>query len=438
VKTASTPMTDLRRLAERQATGEFICTAAEVEIHAYLQNGRIAWATSSAHPLEFARYIQERGQIDDVTFRQVLDECRREKLPFGETLIAWGVVSTADVLAALRHQVGLALRALAAIPSGPSIFLERRRFTEYSPALTLDFSSVDVAPARAVSAPEREARATSETSAAANQAGPAPAAHDPTLARRLFDGVSGLAWVQVIDGERVLEVLPGPDAVPHIPPALLGRSLADGADFVAIRSESLTLMGLRAAGQGASLWCALVSYGAYGVLLSKLAALGMVRGPDATASGVAAEHVGSGAPWLIGCHAPPIVAELAQVLEFSRDVLAAVVLSGDGEPVVGMGKAAIEPDVCVALLRRRAPLFDVALPREERGASHGRLGFGGRAAVTGEPAFWCFGTELLGDAGQTLWVLTARGARQGLGWACLTALFRGLGRNEYVNEGRAP
>ena len=39
------PLTELRELAQRAETGEFICATSALEVHVYLQRGRIAWAT---------------------------------------------------------------------------------------------------------------------------------------------------------------------------------------------------------------------------------------------------------------------------------------------------------------------------------------------------------------------------------------------------------
>jgi hypothetical protein len=119
-------------------------------------------------------------------------------------------------------------------------------------------------------------------------------------------------------------------------------------------------------------------------------------------------------------------------------VLAALVLSERGDPVVGLARGGLGREPCLELVGRRRRIFSVPLDDDAGGERPAldALGFTLRAAVTGERAVWCFGAELLGDERQTLWIVTERGAAQGLGWACLTALARGLTRNEHVRGPR--
>ena len=46
----------LRELVEQGATGELVACAADVEIHVYLQRGRVAWGTCSAQRFAFVRH----------------------------------------------------------------------------------------------------------------------------------------------------------------------------------------------------------------------------------------------------------------------------------------------------------------------------------------------------------------------------------------------
>src|SRR5262245_25437261 len=92
-------------LASQNASGELICASDSVEVHVFLQRGRIAWATDSTRPLAFTRHLLQTAQIDVEVFREILESCRREKRPLGETLIAWGVATREEVRDALRHQI---------------------------------------------------------------------------------------------------------------------------------------------------------------------------------------------------------------------------------------------------------------------------------------------------------------------------------------------
>ena len=107
-----TPLRTLASLVSEQASGEFISASKGAEVHVYLQRGRIAWATDSGHPFAFTRYLQTSAAIDADGFRDILESCKREKRPFGETLVAWGLVTSNEIRAALHHQLELALASL--------------------------------------------------------------------------------------------------------------------------------------------------------------------------------------------------------------------------------------------------------------------------------------------------------------------------------------
>lgn len=131
----------LRASARAQKSGELICAGPSIEVHVYLQRGRVAWATDSLHPYEFGRYLRARTSIDETMFGELLDECRRDRLPLGEALVGWKLATWEQVQAALHHQVSLAMRALLEGKGGPALFLDRPRFTEYDERLTFDLSS---------------------------------------------------------------------------------------------------------------------------------------------------------------------------------------------------------------------------------------------------------------------------------------------------------
>lgn len=134
---AAHPVEELYRLARATANGELICAAMQLEIHVFLQAGRIAWATDSRHPFAFASHLQRIARIDPDTLRQVVEECRRERLPLGETLVEWGLASWDGVRTALAHQISLAVSQLATLELAQTLFLERafRDYDERLPSL---------------------------------------------------------------------------------------------------------------------------------------------------------------------------------------------------------------------------------------------------------------------------------------------------------------
>lgn len=142
----TSPLASLTEVAGTQKSGEFICVSPSREIHVFLQRGRVAWAIDSAHPYEFSKELRRRVSIDAQVFREVVESCRRDRLPLGETLVAWNIASLEEVRAALAHQVGLALASLDALQVASKVFLERGSFAHYDERLTFELAEVLAAP----------------------------------------------------------------------------------------------------------------------------------------------------------------------------------------------------------------------------------------------------------------------------------------------------
>jgi ABC-type branched-subunit amino acid transport system substrate-binding protein len=131
----------LRRLfdsVETKATGEFVCEAGGVEVHAFVQGGRIVWATDSQHPRAFARLLKQQAGVDDESLEEAFQEGRRLNTPFGETVVAWKLATPEQVRAALRDQIKPALYRLALCSnSAKAVFLPRStQDARYSADLT--------------------------------------------------------------------------------------------------------------------------------------------------------------------------------------------------------------------------------------------------------------------------------------------------------------
>lgn len=469
------PLSQLERLSRLGATGEFICASGPEEIHVYLQQGRIAWATCSAHPFEFARYIKEHSQIDDDTLRDVLTECRRQRLPFGETLVAWDLLGWDDIRAALRHQIRLTFEQLAALVDAQTMFLERRKFAEYNSRLTLELDSLALTPgapprgerpdeisdapaptppleepppeqrpaAEAEALPGGSADAIVDESAAAPAAAavatpapePQPAGSQlPGRARLVREAIRGAIRVELRRGGRLIEAAPPGALASCVPPALTASTLDDGADFVALRSPRGTLLGARSQADGSDVWCALGADANYGNALTMLRSLGLL-GADAPRRAQGPWR--AALAWEIGDLRSGAGAELRLVFD-GHQILAAVLLGADGLPRAGVARVEIERDGWLNLLARRAAIFaipDLVLLDDDDGPDLAPLGFSIRMTVIGERGVWCFGADLPG--GETLWVLTDRASLQGIGWACLTTLIRSVGRSVERGESTA-
>lgn len=151
-----------------KASGELICEAGGSEVHIYFQAGRIAWATDSRHPLAFKLHLEEHAGLKDEQYRSIVAECRRTRVPVGETLRASGLLTHEQVKAALRHQILLALSGLGqCAPGDKAVFLARPQFASHNIELTFDVNELLADASLAASS------APAATSASANLAAPA-------------------------------------------------------------------------------------------------------------------------------------------------------------------------------------------------------------------------------------------------------------------------
>ncbi len=130
-------------LAERGASGEFVCSCSNAEVHVYLQSGRIAWASDSRHRRAFTQHLKEHARLDEASIEAVVAECRRSKRPIGETLMAWNLATRDEVRAAIRHQMMLALQFFQLrCEDSHALFLERTQYQKYDPNLTFHLSEL--------------------------------------------------------------------------------------------------------------------------------------------------------------------------------------------------------------------------------------------------------------------------------------------------------
>lgn len=416
------PLDTLRTIAERRGTGELICASPRAEVHVYLQNGRIAWATDSQHPFAFTRYLQKVADIDPDSFRDILDSCRREKRPLGETLVSWGVATWEDVRLALRHQIELALGVLACDGPNQTLFLDRtEQFAQYDSGLTFDIDGLlpDGAP-RPSGATSRPSDAPSPVSAPVAQ-----------YARRLFDSVEGIVWAQLLEGTNVLDSAPEATASELRMPCggrfddrISERTLLDGAELVVIRAPEGTLAGVTLSSHR-SLWCRLTTDATVGAAVSALASYGA---SDASPSAFEISS-GRGAPWVIGESETIATSELRDFLGRAPETLAALITELDDGPwSCGVG-AALPAEYALDLVRRRTHALAVPTVFEDQRSPdsvNADVGFRFRTMLARERRVWCFGAEIGTRRRRVLWLLLDRRSSQGLGWAYLTSLSRQL------------
>lgn len=404
------PLSELRRLTERNSNGEFVCANSSVEIHVYLQAGRLVWATDSKHPFAFGRHLERTTRVDDVSFRRIVERCRRDKLPLGEALVDSGLATFDEVRTSLAFQVRQAIELLGSLDAMRCIFLERS-YAEYNPQLTFSISEFVIEDSNAPPPAREQARHASD-------------GESESLARQLRDAIASVSWVEILAGDAVQDASPLGTGQQRTPQGVINASLQDGADFVAIRSSGGNLVGLSLPGENRSLFCHLGAGSSLGAVLSTLWALS--RPDQMTLPGSRA--IPTSPRFFAGSTTSPGSVEVADLLQRAPEIRAVVVLDEDPERPVRLGIARPRLDVerLLGLARRRQPCLDIESVSlwDERDESVRSLGYYLETMVSGEGDAWCFGAHTGRSKTETLWLFIDRNSSQGMGWAYLSALQR--------------
>lgn len=372
----SPPTEQLAAVVRSRKTGQFVFAAKDTEIHVYLQHGRVAWATDSRRPLEFMRRLMQRQHIDKESIRHVIESCRKERRPLGETLIEWGLASLEDVRDALYEQLSLSVTALSQEREGSSIFLERPQFQSYDERLTFELTAL-----------------ITQLSEPSTDGSPRL---DPT---RVASAARAASWLSV-----------GTFSCPKEPraPLALHSLLTKGVDLVARRSPSGGTLGFVTADESL-VFAGYDIDGDYGRLYVSLAPF--ILPAPTLARAASAAH-----PLVEGFSrgeivAPAVVERLREVLHFGPSILAVALLDGSGEPLFSLDRSGA-PGEWLAWIAARPELLALL----ESPAT--RVGVASRS-------HWIFGVALHGEESCSAWVLLERSARQGLGWAALTSALGG-------------
>lgn len=204
---ATSALAQVMELAARSASGELVCSCAGGEIHVFLQEGRIAWASSSRQRRAFTEHLKKLTGAEDEALEAVVSECARTRRPIGEGLIACKLATAEQVRASLLHQIRMALASAADEADARTLFLERSHYRRYDRTLTFPLGEV-------FAAPEPPARPPSPATAGAAPRVQPGADGDPATALAGVDGFSaaavlsarGEALAIVGDGERLREV----------------------------------------------------------------------------------------------------------------------------------------------------------------------------------------------------------------------------------------
>lgn len=385
------------------ATGEYVCVSARGELHVFLQRGRIAWATDSSAPLAFRRYLLDHTLLTPEILADVLESCRRDRLPLGETLIAWKVATFDDIRAALRCQIDRALVTLEALDEGRTIFLERtREFAMYNSELTFALNEF-----------VEERSGVRDSSVVAIAGG--------GILERVRTAIPELSCALVFEREAVVEST-SETAIARVPPSIIAQSLDDGADVLALRSLRGTVIGTSLPSRGRYVAARLPADVAFGPALATLCTTCGVEPALRRATSV--QRAALRAMGGDGDDGRPRIADAARrFLEQAGECVAAVVL--EGEHVAGAARADLDSATISRIASRRARLLARELPSDSNDVNAlEQLGYSLRSVMTGEGAILCFGIEL--DTQRTAWLFMDRACAQGLGWAYLLSFSRQL------------
>ena len=394
------PFNALTELAEQGSSGEFVCVAPSAELHVYLQNGRVAWATDSSSPLAFSRWLLEHTGLTREVYLEVLESCRIDRLPLGETLVAWNVVSVDEIKSALRFQNSGALTHLQACDTGKTIFLERQReFASYDARLTFDLDDLVIPPPRESSIVQGGG-----------------------LLDRLKVEIPDADWFELLDGAVTVGQLPEA-STSRVDPRLAKASLLDGADLVAHRSARGTMLGV-ALGQHRSVWCRLEPAMAFATALGTICGAAAVDIRTMPPLGFDPSDSPNRPIQRMGDRAAALRV-LESFLAQAPEALGTVVAER-GETVAAVMRRPWDPHVLTSLVERRSGLLDVS-PTMSEAPPSSQGTHRSRSIVTAERNLWCFGAEIgTGFQRRTLWLFLDRGTAQGLGWAYLATLTRQL------------
>lgn len=400
------PLETLRTLAENGSSGEFIAVLDSAEVHVYLKRGRIAWAIASDSPGTLMRHLADECKLYRHEIEAVVRDCRENRRPLGEGLIAWGFATQEQVRAALQKQIHEVFQRLWPSSRVRCLFIPRS--VDYAEELTFELSEVDV----------RDAETAAPLSRSPRQ-----------LLRVLWKALPSVSWVQVRSQNGTTASAVAPEAtMPEIDVFdLLGLDFRSDIVRVTLRTRGGSIVG-QAIADGATVWCGLDRAGNLGLVnavLARYAPAGSSSPPSERARSFALETVG---PRLLdGANVGPAFSDLPELLGVfltqtrgSRpDATLATELSGTHRTPARL------PEIASKLLQF-GRLLEVSLaecfPRTE--PAWDTLSPDSVSVLCEDDRHFYFGRRSEGVRGAQIWVVMQRSELRGLGWALLEALAR--------------
>jgi hypothetical protein len=382
VTAIETPIALLRRLSTEKATGELICAVGDLEVHAYLQQGRVAWATSSGARFAFARELLRRCDVDPTTLQELVEDCRRNRRPLGETLVAWSLASFEDVRESLRLQIRDALATLAEREHAPKLFLERgENYLAYDSTLTF----------------------TIEELLDGVRAAPARPSEPPGVLEQLFVDVPEVRWAEVVRDGAVVAAKPKHGSRSRHSAALAAVAFVGDVELAVVRGASATTIGV-ARTDGTSVWMGLDADVRLGAVFSELGTF--VPSPRPSLVPRSSEVV-------VDAQCDGCVPILGDVLARWSDADVACVVHVDAPTIVH--RKGLDASAFATHARTHAPMLSIG-ETERVGAAH--------SIALARGCSWSLATPVPDDSGRVLWLAISREASQGLAWALLSATAR--------------
>lgn len=397
----------LAALCQGKRSGEFVAAAPMREFHVFLREGAVAWATDSAEPALFSRLIKERCGIDDTTFSDIVAECRRSRLPLGETLVTLGLAKSEQVREALQEQSRGVVTALARLDQATHVFLERPGFLQYR----VDFTfALDELAARPRLAP---VTVTPTPAPAAAAPSPPAAAGDAAFDAwgREFLRVRSVDWLALTTEEAVVQHTGALGTATELVRATeLMRSR--GARFLAYQGRADALIGVEVDG-GRVLWCHAKAAGRIGTLASVAVNLGLFR-PAAERATHKTRR------WKHQLDDPTLSVALEQVLALDPELQALVVETATHQPSLGITSSAQH---LAELTHHHRPLFEAL----RNACAPGPATTGERLILaTSSQTLFALREEDSNRQPLQVWVLAGASCSFGIGLASLSVALRNV------------
>ncbi|MFW6067284.1 MAG: DUF4388 domain-containing protein [Myxococcota bacterium] len=399
-------LSTLRQLVDDGASGELVAAGDELEVHIHVYRGRIAWATSTARPSTLVSHLLEHCDMDRDALREVVDECRKTRKRFGETLVEWGVARPEQVREALGAQIREAIESLRSATSLRTLFLPRS--STYSEELTFELPEV---------VPEGSEAEAPPVDAAAP--------HLLQVGQMVKQSVPEAQWIRIM----------GPDTTIFASGASQGEQ---AQRFLSTTSQALRSSGARACtlrcnrgcivGRAAAttwdaawVWCGIPAVANLG--LTKAVLSGLVNReslrppPHLSPEWQAYPQDGALEPFEVLRPAMDKSDELVSALVFGPEQGELAIIHRLGfDP----GQLADQVSKLVGPMRSSlATFFPASNPEESWRVPHTSLHLESEY-------FDHFSTSLTEGHGPYLWLVMQRSASSGFGWALLTTLARQL------------